>query len=273
MKSCVTISLVTEARGGPFVYWDNLREACQSARRLGFDAVEIFANPDTLARAEDLPSLLADNNMQLAAVGTGAGWVQHQLHMALNDPVLRRAACDFVRLTIDRAAPYGASVIVGSMQGKSGHDVDRKSARGYLTENLSLLGEYAAGAGVTLLYEPLNRYETDQANTVEQGVALLQSLQTQNVRLLCDLFHMNIEETDIAAALRTGGAYIGHVHYVDSNRRPAGNGHLDFAPIVEALRDIDYQGYLSAEALPYPDPQGAAAQTIAHYRQHVGGAR
>jgi sugar phosphate isomerase/epimerase len=118
-----------------------------------------------------------------------------------------------------------------------------------------------------LIYEPLNRYETNLANTVEAGVAILQGLSTGNVTLLADLFHMNIEESNIAAAIRQGAGRIGHVHFVDSNRRAAGFGHLDYAPIAEALRAISYQGYASAEALPLPDPEGAARQTIQSFRR------
>ena len=86
--------------------------------------------------------------------------------------------------------------------------------------------------------------------------------------LLADLFHMNIEEIDVAASLRAGGRHIGHVHFVDSNRRPVGCGHLDISPIVLALRAIGYDGYLSAEALPYPDPDQAARRTIDEFRKY-----
>ena len=104
-------------------------------------------------------------------------------------------------------------------------------------------------------------------NTLAAGVTLLRSLSTKNVRLLADLFHMNIEEQDLAAALRAGAGFIGHVHFVDSNRRPAGMGHIDFAPIVQALREIGYDRFASAEALPYPDPDAAARQTIEAFRR------
>jgi sugar phosphate isomerase/epimerase len=85
--------------------------------------------------------------------------------------------------------------------------------------------------------------------------------------LLADLFHANIEEVDIAAAISAAGRHIGHVHFVDSNRRPAGCGHIDYAPIVAALREIGYDGYLSAEALPWPDSEGAARQTMKVFRE------
>ena len=138
----------------------------------------------------------------------------------------------------------------------------------YFAVALNDLGEHARQYGVPLIYEPLNRYETNMANTVEAGVALLNTLSTTNVKLLADLFHMNIEEVDIAAALKAGGRHIGHVHFVDSNRRPAGGGHLNFAPIAAALKEINYQGYASAEAFPYPDSDQAAKLTIDAYRKY-----
>jgi len=74
---------------------------------------------------------------------------------------------------------------------------------------------------------------------------------------------MNIEEQDMAAWIRLAGPAVGHIHLSDSNRRAAGYGHTDFRPIIQALRAINYQGYLSAEILPLPTSQSAAAQTIA----------
>jgi sugar phosphate isomerase/epimerase len=81
---------------------------------------------------------------------------------------------------------------------------------------------------------------------------------------------MNIEEVDVAAALRSAGNRLGHVHFVDSNRRAMGMGHLDPRPVVAALRDIGYGGYLSAEAFPWPDSRAAAAQTIRAFRYVLG---
>ena len=119
-----------------------------------------------------------------------------------------------------------------------------------------------------LIYEPLNRYETNLIKTVAGGVSYLQSLTTTNVRLLADLFHMNIEEANLADAIRTGAGWIGHVHFVDSNRQAAGLGHLDFEPIAAALIDSGYAGYLSAEAFPIPDSATAAHQTIEVFKKH-----
>ena len=266
MKSCITVSLVEEARGGPFVLWDDLQAACALAGELGYDAVEIFAPAADAVDHLQLRGLLEKHQLQLAAVGTGAGWGKHRLHLALPDASQRDQAKQFISTIIDFGGPFGASAIIGSMQGNSSAEVDRATAHRYLAEALDELGEYASQYGVPLIYEPLNRYETNQVNTVADAVALLQQLSSNNVKLLCDLFHMNIEEADLYQAIRTAGELVGHVHFVDSNRRPVGHGHLDMRAAIAGLREIEYQGYLSAEAFPYPDQHAAAEQTMRAYR-------
>jgi sugar phosphate isomerase/epimerase len=267
MKSCVTVSLVEEARGGPFVLWDDIPTACSKAAQMGFDAIEIFPpSPDALTRLP-LANLLDDHGLQLAAVGTGAGWVKHRLTLADPDPNQRAKAIDFVKSIVDVAGKHGASAIIGSMQGRSGGEVTAADAHKYLLDGLSVCGHHAESYNVPLLYEPLNRYETNQVNTLAGGKAFLERLgANHNIRLLADLFHMQIEETDVAAAIVAAGDMIGHVHFVDSNRRPVGLGHTDFRGIIAALRSVGYTGYLSAEAFPYPDPDAAASQTIRAFR-------
>ncbi len=268
IRSSVTISLVTEARGGPFVFWDDLPCALKKAKSLGFDAVEIFPPSPDSVDIEHVRTLLSDNGLTLAAMGTGAGWLRGRLHLCLPEAAHRAQAREFIRAMIDVAGALEAPAIIGSMQGKHGDGVDKSTALGYLSESLEDLGEHASRWRVPLIYEPLNRYETNLVNTIEVGVALLRELTTKNVKLLADIFHMNIEERDIAEAIRAGTGQIGHVHLVDSNRRPAGSGHIDFMPIARALQAIGYEGYVSAEALPYPDSDNAAKATIMAFHRY-----
>ena len=97
IRSAVTISLVAEARGGPFVFWDDLAAGCQKAAALGYDAVEVFApGPDAVA-ASELTSLLEQHGLSLAAVGTGAGMVKHGLSLTSADAAQREQAISFVK--------------------------------------------------------------------------------------------------------------------------------------------------------------------------------
>jgi len=151
------------------------------------------------------------------------------------------------------------------MQGRWEGDV--RGTRPLLAgEALEELAPQAQRHGVPLLFEPLNRYETNVLNNVGDSLAFLKRLRTQNVMLLCDLFHMNIEE----AASPTAQLYRCATRSCTFCRRQSPRdsfGHTDLAPLVQALHDINYTGYLSAEILPLPDSDTAAEQTIVSFRK------
>jgi sugar phosphate isomerase/epimerase len=297
MRSAVTICLVPEASRGPFVLHApafaaafaaaaspgvtgptdplerGLEQTCRIAADLGFDAVELFVGG---GGPTDLPvafvrDLLGDLGLGLAAVGTGAGWLKHGLQLCDADASRRARAHDFIAEIIDVAGALGAPAIIGSMQGRSGPAVGRDEALEHLAAALDTLGARAAACGQPLLYEPLNRYETDLFNRQEEAAAWLRAGTggRANVKLLCDLFHMQIEEADPAATLGACGDLVGHVHWADSNRRAVGFGHAAMRPVVEALRGIGYRGHLSAEVFPLPTPLEAARQSIESVRALV----
>ena len=95
---------------------------------------------------------------------------------------------------------------------------DRAGDRAVLLDMLGQLGDHAQRAGTTVLVEPLNRYEDHMLNTLAQGVDLLTALGHGSVKLMADLFHMNIEEPDSAAALDAAMPHVAHVHLADSTR-------------------------------------------------------
>ena len=271
IRCSVMISLVEEARGGPFVFWHDLAAACERAAALGFHGVEVFAPDASAVDAAALAGMLERHGLALAAVGTGGGWVRRKLTLTSADPSVRAQAVGFARDIVTLGAEFGAPAIIGSLQGRSGGDVTVEQARAWLREGLDELAGHASSLGVPLLFEPLNRYEGDLASTLADGVQLVESLSVGGVKLLADLFHMNIEEADSAAALRVAAGHVGHVHFADSNRRAAGLGQTDFKPLVAALQESGYSGYLSAEVFPLPDPEAAAAQTMTAYRALCGG--
>ena len=259
MKSAVTVALDPCFAAGPFVFND-LPTAVEHAKRLGFDALELFpGDPQSLPTRDQLGGLA------VSAVGTGAGWVKHRLSLTDPDADARRRAVGFVRELSAAATELGAPVIIGSMQGRWGDGVSKEQA-------LDWLGEALTELPGPLLFEPLNRYESNLVNTLDDAAGLLHACARDSdvVGILADLFHMNIEEQDLATAVLAAGDSVRHVHLADSNRRAAGMGHTDFAPVVAALRDIGYTGYLSAECLPYPDGVAAAEATMAAFRRLVG---
>ena len=266
MKPSVTISLVPALSKGPWIYWEDLAVSISKAKAAGFDAVELFpASPEAI-EADRLASLLAQYQIVVSAFGSGAGKVLHGLHLTSPNEAVRLKARGYIARLIDVAARFRAPVIIGSMQGSLEKSVTHAQALNWLREALNELGERAKAKGIKLILEPLNRYETEIINSLADGMEMIRSLSTDNVALLADLFHMNIEEDSLPGAVRAAKGFIGFVHLADSNRRPAGLGHTGFEEIIEALKAIGYEGYVSAEALPYPDPDRAAAQTMSTCR-------
>jgi sugar phosphate isomerase/epimerase len=269
VKSALTICLVPEARRGPFVVHDGLAAGCRMAVEHGFDGVEIFPADAGEVAASLVRPLLETHGLSLAAVGTGAGWVKHGLSLCHVDADMRLRARAFIASIVDAAGGLGAPAIIGSMQGRTGGAVSHEAGCSMLADALGELGALAASHGQPLLYEPLNRYETDLFNRQLDAAAFIEANGLDTVKLLCDLFHMNIEEENVAGTLVACGRRVGHVHWADSDRRAMGFGHTDAGSIVAALRAIQYEGWLSAEVFPLPTASEAAARTIASLRRHL----
>jgi sugar phosphate isomerase/epimerase len=143
--------------------------------------------------------------------------------------------------------------------------------RAVLLEALGELGRHAAAEGTWLLFEPLNRYEDHMVNTLDQAVELCQATGTGAVKVVADLFHMNIEEDDLAASIRRAAPYLGHVQLADSNRLQPGAGHLDWSAALAALAEVGYDGYLALECRLRGAPELVLPETAAFLRDRMPG--
>jgi len=144
--------------------------------------------------------------------------------------------------------------------------VERDQAVDWMVEALGECCEAAAPLGVRLVVEPLNRYETALVNTAAEGLELIGRVNADNLGLLLDTFHMNIEEPSIEESMRLAGDRMFHFHVADSNRWYPGAGHVDFPGILRVLDELGYRGYVSGEFLPMPDALTAAREAIGYLR-------
>jgi sugar phosphate isomerase/epimerase len=241
--------------------------AVTAAAASGFDAVELFLDDPSSIQIAELQSGLRNQRMNLAAVGTGAGKVLHGWTLTDPDAEIRKKARRYIAQVIRFGAQFSAPAIIGSMQGWVTKGVERERCLDWLAKGMEELIRVARDHGVGLIYEPLNRYETNIFNRIGDATSFIVDRQLRGGLVLADLFHMNIEEESIEQAIVNTGSFLGYVHLADSNRRPAGGGHIDIASVAGALRKIGYEGYVSAEAFAYPDSEGAAVQTMRAFRQ------
>ncbi len=258
----------SSTRFAPILFRGEPQQAFDLAAELGYDGVELH-----LRRAEDvdragLLKLMADTGLSVPTLGTGMAAGQDGLTFAQHDPEIRTQAVARIKDQIRLAASIGSAVTIGLIWGRVSTDsVQRPERVKVAQECLAECCRTAEREGVTLLFEPLNRYESDYPQTVEQGLEVIRTVGSPCLRLLADTFHMNIEETSILESLKAAGQYLGHVHLVDSNRQAPGHGHLDIAAVVQTLCDAGYAGYVSLEVLPLPDARAAAEDGLRTIRR------
>lgn len=243
----------------------------EKAAGLGYDGVELMVvRPDELDAA-GIAAQVSKYRLEIAAVASGAITTIDRLMLLAQDRgTTQQAEARLLALIAFTAAVGAPLVTIGGFRGRLSNPgwADRGAARDHLIEVLQRAAEKAKQAGVRLVLEPLNRYESDIVTTAADGLALIDEVGHSHLGLLLDTFHMNIEEPtyDGSIELAMVAGRLWHLHLGDSNRLPPGQGHIDFDKIVTTLRRMGYDGYLSAELFPRPDPDAAAAATARYMR-------
>jgi sugar phosphate isomerase/epimerase len=233
---------------------------------LGYDGVELAIRDPRLVDVDALDALTREHGLRVPAIGTGQAWNEEKLSFTDPDESVRRAAIERVKAHVPVAARFNAVIIIGLLRGIIKPGITQEQGMTWVCEALQECSQAAKPLSVRLALEPINRYETTLVNSVTEGMALIERVGAENFGLLLDTFHMNIEEPDILESISICGERIFHFHVADSNRWYPGAGHLDFPAILSNLKSTGYQGFVSGEFMPLPDPLTAARENIAHLR-------
>ncbi len=233
---------------------------------MGYDGVELAVRDPALLEADELIRLVADHGLEIPAVGTGQAWGEEGLSYTDPDPAVRAAAVHRTKSHIPFASRTGAVIIIGLLRGVVRPGTEHQRAMTWLVEALRECCSVARASGVRLALEPINRYETTLVNNAVQGMELLERVGAENLGLLLDTFHMNIEDASIEQSIALCGNRIFHFHVADSNRWHPGAGHIDFESVLRALCQTSYPGYISGEFMPLPDAETAARAALVYLR-------
>ena len=236
----------------------------------GYDGVEVAIRDPKLVDADELLATVAAHGLQIPAIGTGQAWGEEGLSYTDPDMAIRAAAIERTISHVPLAARTGAVIVIGLLRGIVKPGVDHTQAMVWLVEALQRCCAEAAPHGVRLALEPICRYETTLINNLTEGLDLLERVGAENMGLMPDTFHMNIEEASIEDSIRACGDRIFHFHVADSNRWYPGAGHLDFCSLLDSLFTTGYEGYVSGEFMPLPDADTSAQQGIAYLRSVPG---
>ncbi len=128
---------------------------------------------------------------------------------------------------------------------------------GWSAEVLQKAGDYAAGAGIILALEALNRFECYLCNTMEQLNYLVGKISHPNVQAMFDTHHANMEEKKFGEAIKSVAPVLKHIHISENDRGTPGDGHVPWAETFESLAENAYSGWLTIEAFTRNDPDFA----------------
>jgi 5-keto-L-gluconate epimerase len=263
MKFSVTVTPI-KPKFGPIVFTGGISEHLRLIADLGYDAIELHvSDPATLDR-KALRKELDSYGLTISQVGPGLSYTQDGLSWSHSDPEIRKKAIQRIKDHVDFCSEYGAALAIGGIRGQCKGADEQESARlqQLVIDSTRECARYAEGTAVILGIEPINRYETSYLLSVPEVIEFAKQVGSPAVGVLADTFHMNIEDVSIVDSIKQAGKQLAHIHLSDSNRWAPGFGHLDIAACVQALKDIDYQRYISFEVLPKPSPKEAAAQGI-----------
>ncbi len=251
------------------VYRYPLAVSLPKIAQMGYDGVELALLDRSQVDMAELRALLASTGLAVPMVSTGQVFAAGRCSFAAADRALREKAEGLFSGLIDVAAELGAKINVGRVRGAVEGNGNRAEVEDRVADSLRRMSALAKAAGVPLVLEPVNRYEIDLLNSCADTIEFLDRFGLDDVQMMPDVFHMNIEDPSIEGSLMRWVDRIGYVHFADSNRHFPGAGHLDFSRIIASLHAVGYSGWIAAEILPLPDPDTAAAGAIGYLRRFL----
>lgn len=263
--------------GTLYSYWGNewdcdYLETARKVQDAGCQVLEIGAGhllEKPMSMWKELRKVADDLGLTLTAnIGPAK-----QYDVASADPTIRRAGIQYLSNIMEHMAQLQIRNLVGvqyTYWPNDFSDLDKPAIWARAVESVKELGTVAGNCGVLICQEVVNRFETHILNTCEEGLAFCRQVGSEHVKLLLDTFHMNIEEDSIPDAIRRAGSYLGQLHLGEGNRRLPGMGSLPWADIIQALKDIGFDGNLVME--PFLLQGGAVGKDIKVWRDLSNGA-
>jgi sugar phosphate isomerase/epimerase len=226
-----------------------LNDIARRIAKLGYNGVELMGNLQAYQAAE-ANQILQNHNLQIFSL------TPDNVDLAHPDSAVRAKATDYYLRLLDFAAALGQPLVschgyVGRVRPLNNLAQEKQ----LFVRSVQTIAERAQTLKLRLVIEVLNRYEAHLVNTAAQAADFLAKVGAENVGILLDAYHMNIEESDPAEAIRLAADRLWLYHAADSNRQGIGQGHTNFNAQLTALSDINYRGPIIIECTaPGPDP-------------------
>ena len=264
-------------------WYDDQSSVFHKAAEAGFDGVEMSFVAGTDVKVNRIARTASSLGLGVLC-STG---LTPSMDISSSDADVRASGIYHLKWCLDQAADLKSPILGGvtyaPWMGFPPDDLAGHRERS--AQSLHTVAEHAASVGVDLCLEVLNRFESYMFNTVADCLAFIETIGHDSVKVELDTFHMNMEEDNLAAAVRQAGGQIGHVQVAANNRRAPQYGHIDWASFRQALDEVSYDGWVVFETFPnsavqtgrdtyawrdlYDDLDGEAAAAAAFIREHL----
>lgn len=260
---------------------DDLAPIIRTVAELGFDGVETSLLGMTAEKAGAVGAMAHDHGLEVTCT-TG---LAPNADISSADAAIRYEGLAYMRWAFGAAATLGSRMLSGVIYSPWGKfaPAEKQERTERSIDSWRELAEDLAALDLRIALEAINRFETDMLNTAAEALAMSRAIGSPGVGVLLDTFHLNIEERDIATAIRSAGPDLFHFHISDNDRSVPGTGHLPWNDAVSSLRDIGYDGWVVAEMFVMagnpastdlniwrelaPDPTGAAREALSFMRE------
>lgn len=267
---------------------DSARIVFERARTFGYDFIELLMFDPFDVDVAMTARLSSEFDMPVESTVCGAPHAD----LSSDDPAVVRRGEALIAKGIEVAEQLGSTLLGGPTFSavQRYHTRPSEAARERITESYARLAVQARRAGLRLGLEALNRYESNFVNTLAQAADIVRAVGAPELFVHADLFHMNMEEPNLALALREVADVLGYVHVAESNRGALGTGNTDWPMFFDTLRQIDYQGPITFESFspavlgpemtalvglwrtPWTDPDTVAGGGLTFLQQHLDAA-
>ena len=238
-----------------------LDEAFRRLKDGGYDGVEfMIGNPANVDNSL-IQQLAREYRMEVPAYCTGEVFGQGGVSFMDPDESVRSEALDQTLRIIDYAAAFGAMVNIGRLRGRFYPEVPREQSLDWMYAAFERIADYAEPKGVVIILEPVAFPFCNVINSTRDGIEAVKHVDKNSFKLMLDVFTMHIEDPSMDEAFAEAAPYLKHIHLCDANRQAPGTGIFNFKQIVATIKEIGYEGYVSAEIYQTPDQDHAFEQT------------
>ena len=278
MKYSIVLNTLNTGDNGCSV-WEHPHEVLQTIADAGYDGIDMDAEPDRIDRNRfnEVRDLAFSMGLKVPALlGAWAPWhCGEERDLCSTDETIRMRGVGYSKRAIDLAAEFEQPPLFQLCACPIENEYPLASTpidtlRQQFVKSTMEIVAYAAPKGVNIAIEPINKFEGQAGflNAIPEALSIVDEIAADNLGVQADFYHMNMADGNLIETLRLMEGKLMHVHLAESNRYILGTGHLDFAAILQTLKELNFTAYLSLDSVPAkPDWKTVVEQGISYLKQ------